>query len=543
MAANRELAGVIRSAAAKLGVDPVDLGTAISYETAGTFDPWKRGPTTKWGTHRGLIQWGEPQAAKYGVSATSTLAEQGDAIVRYLQDAGVQPGHGLLDIYSAINAGAVGRYGASDAAAGGAWGTVADKVKYQMAAHRRKALSMLGLSSPQSTGPLKVGSRGDDVAALQANLAKLGFDPGPIDGEFGPKTAGAVRQLQSAMNTKLSEFGLDQIAVDGKWGTKSNAASVALGIVEPRDLSLEARDEAALANAAQIAMPSRVSNAETVRLNAIAKAYQAKPNLFAANIPTAQPITEDRLTRATGDWTAPRTVASSPARMVKDTPVAGVDLRSASDMVRGSGSKAPAGTVTARVRQPIASGTVTARAPQTISRTAFNERFNARPTVSASDKVRESVSAPAGQVTARAPQIAAPRTGGGIGSDFARSPTPAPQSVTAQYKPPAPAAGTKVASLGNAPVSSPAAKTTLTPAQAATAARYQGMANFYAAAVPAAPVTPAAPQMAAPAGTVTPAMPAMTIAKAPAALVGLPASIVPKRVVSPMVEALSSGSP
>ena len=40
--------GIIETANA-LGIDPVDLATAISYETAGTFDPTKRGPTTKWG--------------------------------------------------------------------------------------------------------------------------------------------------------------------------------------------------------------------------------------------------------------------------------------------------------------------------------------------------------------------------------------------------------------------------------------------------------------------------------------------------------------
>jgi hypothetical protein len=42
-----------------IGIDPEDPATAISYETAGTFDPWKAGPVTQHGQHRGLIQWGE----------------------------------------------------------------------------------------------------------------------------------------------------------------------------------------------------------------------------------------------------------------------------------------------------------------------------------------------------------------------------------------------------------------------------------------------------------------------------------------------------
>lgn len=137
----------ILSAAQSLGVDPVDLATAISYETAGTFDPIKAGPTTKWGQHRGLIQFGEPQAQQYGVDWNDPIGSQlgpEGAVVRYLRDTGVRPGMGLLDIYSAINAGGVGRYGASDAAAGGAPGTVRDKVEQQMAGHRAKAQALIG---------------------------------------------------------------------------------------------------------------------------------------------------------------------------------------------------------------------------------------------------------------------------------------------------------------------------------------------------------------------------------------------------------------
>ena len=38
--------------------------------------------------------------------------------------------------------------------------------------------------------------RGDDVAELQAMLARLGFDPGRVDGIFGPGTAHAVEDFQ-----------------------------------------------------------------------------------------------------------------------------------------------------------------------------------------------------------------------------------------------------------------------------------------------------------------------------------------------------------
>lgn len=143
--------GIIQTAYA-LGIDPVDLATAISYETGGTFDPSQPGPTTQWGQHRGLIQFGEPQARQYGVNWDDPLGSQlgeNGAIAQYLRGAGVQPGMGLLDVYSAINAGRVGRYGASDANNGGAPGTVRDKVTQQMAGHRKNALALLGDYTPQ----------------------------------------------------------------------------------------------------------------------------------------------------------------------------------------------------------------------------------------------------------------------------------------------------------------------------------------------------------------------------------------------------------
>lgn len=150
--------GILETAQAG-GLDPIDLATAISYETAGTFDPRKKGPTTQWGQHEGLIQWGEPQAKQYGVNwddpVGSQLGAEG-AVLRYLRDRGVKPGMGLLDIYSAINAGGVGLYDRSDANNGGAPGTVRDKVMNQMEGHRRKAEALLGpyLSNPVQREPV-----------------------------------------------------------------------------------------------------------------------------------------------------------------------------------------------------------------------------------------------------------------------------------------------------------------------------------------------------------------------------------------------------
>jgi|GEM_PF-260992 len=152
VSAPSDLRQYIIETAEDVGIDPLDLATAISYETKGTFDPTAKGPVTQWGQHQGLIQFGEDQARQYGVDWSRPVESQlgkGKAVAKYLRDNGVKPGMGLLDIYSAINAGEVGLHNRSDAKNGGAPGTVADKVANQMAGHRRKAARLLGLDRPQ----------------------------------------------------------------------------------------------------------------------------------------------------------------------------------------------------------------------------------------------------------------------------------------------------------------------------------------------------------------------------------------------------------
>ncbi len=190
-----QLRDSIVAEATRAGINPLDLATAMSYETAGTFDPWKKGPTTKWGEHRGLIQWGEPQREKYGIGPDTPIPDQVKASVDYLIDRGVKPGMGLMDIYSAINAGGVGRYGASDAAAGGAPGTVADKVNYQMAGHRDKAAALLGMDPSiqisNSGERVQVADAGNRFApGVYAGGSTSGVAPGSMP---GPRTQGSPR--------------------------------------------------------------------------------------------------------------------------------------------------------------------------------------------------------------------------------------------------------------------------------------------------------------------------------------------------------------
>lgn len=62
-----------------------------------------------------------------------------------------------------------------------------------------------GSASVPSTGSglLRIGSRGAAVLSLQRWLKERGFNPGALDGIFGPKTAGAVRAFQKAAGIKV----------------------------------------------------------------------------------------------------------------------------------------------------------------------------------------------------------------------------------------------------------------------------------------------------------------------------------------------------
>ena len=74
-------------------------------------------------------------------------------------------------------------------------------------------LTFLPVARAQAAA-MKVGSSGAEVRYLQQNLIGLGFLEGEADGNYGPKTAEAVRQFQA-------EFGL---AMDGSAGKATQTA-------------------------------------------------------------------------------------------------------------------------------------------------------------------------------------------------------------------------------------------------------------------------------------------------------------------------------
>lgn len=166
--------------AAELGISAKDLITTFGYETRGTYDKWQKGPTTQWGEHRGLIQWGTGDggaAQEFGVTAQMSIEAQIDAVGRYLKARGVKPGMGLLEIYSAINAGRVGRINASDANNGGAPGTVLDKVNSKaMADHAANAGKLMELYGHSAEYGERIGKANADAATEAEKAAKAKRD-------------------------------------------------------------------------------------------------------------------------------------------------------------------------------------------------------------------------------------------------------------------------------------------------------------------------------------------------------------------------------
>ncbi len=194
---NPELAAAIIASAKRLGVNPLDVGTAISYETGGKFDPNLWGGKNK--NYLGYIQFGPEERAKYGVKEGQSPTEQMVAVENFLRDRGVKPGMGLKDIYSTINAGSPGLYNRSDAANGGAPGTVADKVN-TMGPHMANASTLLGMApvgalAQDPTSPIDPTQTTAGEAAAPLSLA-----PDAVGALAPPTTAQALAKLGATLN-------------------------------------------------------------------------------------------------------------------------------------------------------------------------------------------------------------------------------------------------------------------------------------------------------------------------------------------------------
>ncbi|MCD9033447.1 peptidoglycan-binding protein [Luteimonas sp. Y-2-2-4F] len=90
------------------------------------------------------------------------------------------------------------------------------------------------------TPKLEEGARGPVVSELQRGLAGGGFDPGPVDGVFGPRTGGAVREFQASRGIEV-----DGIVGRQTWGELGRTASTGPGGAAPVSGDVAATGDAA----------------------------------------------------------------------------------------------------------------------------------------------------------------------------------------------------------------------------------------------------------------------------------------------------------
>lgn len=205
-------AAALIASAQRLGANPVDLATVISYETGGKFDPSIRGGAGN--RHIGLIQFGPNEQKQFGAAQGQTFEQQLPAVEGYLTTRGFKPGMGILDMYSTINAGSPGRYNASDANNGGAPGTVADKVNNQMAGHRAKAAAFLG---------------GDFSAVMPESTAQSGrFGTSGVEASASPAPVMTAPALEPEADTPIDATKIIQSLMQGQGAQQpAQAAPVA----------------------------------------------------------------------------------------------------------------------------------------------------------------------------------------------------------------------------------------------------------------------------------------------------------------------------
>ena len=120
---------------------------------------------------------------------------------------------------------------------------------------------------------LTVGSTGSEVLDFQTALKKAGFDPGSLDGVFGPKTFSAVEAFQDAHGLSISGCG-DQQTQDALTGLVAasplpSATQPVMTLPWEKDHPERAAWTAYLAQQLDLSeLPNREDLAEMVTLNA-----------------------------------------------------------------------------------------------------------------------------------------------------------------------------------------------------------------------------------------------------------------------------------
>jgi len=176
-------------AAQELGVSPLDLATFISFETAGTFSPSKRGGAGN--NYMGLIQFGPNERKAYGASPNQSFEEQVTGpVVRFFKDRFASVGMStkgadLLTLYRTV----LGGNPKASLTAKDSFGTSPLSGVARMGPHRQKALNTFFGGSMTNVG------YGASELAADRNAA---FDQQAAAAE---KTRASQSQLKNARET------------------------------------------------------------------------------------------------------------------------------------------------------------------------------------------------------------------------------------------------------------------------------------------------------------------------------------------------------
>lgn len=154
---------LIQQATAR-GYDPTHVAAIMQYESG--LNPYRWGG--KDGNYYGLIQFGPNERQTYGITPDSNFYHQTDAALKFLSDRGYQPGMGLLDMYSTVNAGSPGHYSASDGN-----GTVSSHVAniQAMLPKAQAWLGQTGDSTPAPTTPTPTSPDSQPLTAGQTQMS------------------------------------------------------------------------------------------------------------------------------------------------------------------------------------------------------------------------------------------------------------------------------------------------------------------------------------------------------------------------------------
>jgi peptidoglycan hydrolase-like protein with peptidoglycan-binding domain len=150
---------------------------------------------------------------------------------------------------------------------------------------------VMGIRRPNATGALPQvaagslvpGAEGRVVAALQSALASQGFDPGGIDGEFGPLTSAAVSSFQRARNLPIT--GIADPTTLQKLGVSTDSSPPTVVTAQPAIVT--AQPATVTAQPAIVTAQPAIVTAQPATVTAQPATVTAQPTIVTAQ-PTMQ---------------------------------------------------------------------------------------------------------------------------------------------------------------------------------------------------------------------------------------------------------------